>query len=65
LFKNGEFSKVIKACNVVLKNDENHMKALYRRALAYIGISDKSSTINMLSVKKQQQELLGKARHDL
>jgi hypothetical protein len=63
--KLGEYSESVIDCNKVLKHDPTNSKALYRRALAFVGLSDKSNKSQKLSVKKSQMELLSKARSDL
>ncbi|KAL0451088.1 UNVERIFIED_CONTAM: Peptidyl-prolyl cis-trans isomerase PASTICCINO1 [Sesamum latifolium] len=40
LQKMGEFKKSIEACNKVLDTNPVHVKALYRRGMAYVGAGD-------------------------
>lgn len=63
---------MIDDCNNAVKYDSFNIKAIYRRALAYVGLADNLPSVNLeqiqthdLEVLNQRLKFLESAKHDL
>ncbi|PRP79707.1 70 kDa peptidyl-prolyl isomerase-like [Planoprotostelium fungivorum] len=52
-----KYDEAVQGCNLILKKDENHLKALYRRAQAYIGLNDlEKATTDLNRILKREAD---------